>query len=364
MSSTANGTLYIHIGTHKTGTTSIQKALKSNSKQLREEGIAVINNLHKLIEQLSEPDEESTDIKSRLKSKFNHYLSDDIISKANKIIIINEKLSGNKRIGYKNADFVANTLHEITSEAVQNVKIIVYLRRQDDFIQSLYSQRIYNGATYQFDEYLNKFDSTAFNWYNLVQSYASVFGFENIIVRRYHKECLPELNSIINDFGKIIESQTLKAYSAPLNTNRGYSHAALETIRKASPHLNQSEFKRFKKLMRRISPKETYENYQLFDYSDKIRFLSKYEESNSRVARVYLSDRSNRLFPKPPKIMEGTNPVNKQDDDNHLIGHLIKALVEIDQKTLDLEKKVKKISRQKPISVRIFNKLSRMLRKL
>ena len=47
--------LLVHIGTHKTGTTAIQNALRANSKLLAQNGCAYIDEAYELSRRLKEP---------------------------------------------------------------------------------------------------------------------------------------------------------------------------------------------------------------------------------------------------------------------------------------------------------------------
>ena len=57
-----------------------------------------------------------------------------------------EGFSGNPRLAYQNANAVASMLRESTKSL--DVRIIVYLRRQDEFVESMYTQTIHEGGSF------------------------------------------------------------------------------------------------------------------------------------------------------------------------------------------------------------------------
>src|SRR5690625_7783419 len=87
-------------------------------------------------------------------------------------ILSNEKFAGDKMVGYKNTPVIAETVFKALEPLDVNVKIIVFLRRQDDFLESTYAQRIYSGSTLTFEEFFKNFDTSHFHWDELVDSYA------------------------------------------------------------------------------------------------------------------------------------------------------------------------------------------------
>jgi len=131
--------VYIHIGTHKTGTTTIQNFMRANREFLN------INNCN-FIEIPSELD--------RQMAWLDNYHNDDLINEAKnyfiktinnkKNIISSEGLVGTYLQAYTNSSFIAHFLYEVFKD--YDVTIILYLRRQDEFFESLYTQHIHEGG--------------------------------------------------------------------------------------------------------------------------------------------------------------------------------------------------------------------------
>lgn len=135
--------IYIHIGTEKTGTTAIQDFLHDNSKLLAEKHKIFIpiwegdvsQNTHKRISKAFVPDKSMTpQYKIISIESFESILNNFVKSQHfNKLIISSELFSYS----------TAKEIMELKS-TLQNfdVTIIVFLRRQDEYIESIYDQHV------------------------------------------------------------------------------------------------------------------------------------------------------------------------------------------------------------------------------
>src|SRR5690625_5570114 len=54
----------------------------------------------------------------------------------------------------------------------------------------MYTQSIHLGDSHSFEEFINGFDESAFDWESILESYSEWFGKDRIIARRYHKAFL------------------------------------------------------------------------------------------------------------------------------------------------------------------------------
>jgi len=126
----------------------------------------------------------------------------------------------------------------ITKKLFPNAKILLVLRRQDDFIESWYAQYIKKGLVQDVFDYLNlkngKFgdyrpiyeagpniDIKSLNWYSLVKNYEQLFGRENLLVIPY--ELLrKDRDAFLSRLYKFFECDWVKPDSQ-VAVNRRYS---------------------------------------------------------------------------------------------------------------------------------------------
>lgn len=325
--------LYIHIGTHKTGSTSIQHALKGMSN-INKEGWEYLH-LPTKYRRLMYTDVHEQDSVTL----FNKYLHKKVkkSSKTNRFILSAECLIGDPTNGYLNSNITSSMLYQATQAF--NTKIIIYLRRQDDFIESMYTQKIHEGQSFTFDEFSAKFNVTgALDYNRIIEDYSRVFGKENIIIKSYHKAAALDL---LHDFGSIIGSQSL----AELNVqrkNQSYSQQAVALARVCNLELNHSEKKRLRKVLQRTLPKDKNHCFSYFSDQQRKDILSRFEHSNTTVAQSYFSQStSNTLFPFPQdRLTSVEQSINLGNDK---VAKLILELLSENKKTNKLVKNSKKL---------------------
>ncbi len=96
------------------------------------------------------------------------------------IIGSSEALFGDLFASYANIQAVATDLRAILAD--HEVRVVACIRRQDDFIQSVYHQHIKRGGTLDFDAFLREHDVHAYRWNELLARYAAVFGRQAVSV--------------------------------------------------------------------------------------------------------------------------------------------------------------------------------------
>lgn len=349
--------LFLHIGTHKTGSTAIQKALLKGKEKLRDEKIVYLPQLpaRKNIETLSVLD---SDIISSSREFVLREISKYPTS--TRFVMSYEGYSGDVFRGYLNAEIVAESLRRITDG--YEVKVIVFLRRQDLFVESMYTQTIHQGQTWSFNNFLDIFNNSSFNWHLLLSNYAKYFKKPGIIVRRYDKTHLLNQNSI-EEFANVIGSNSLKSIDIEKNLNSGYTRDALELARLCLPHLTKSEKRKLRNILQATNAKLPFESHSFFNLSERELFLSKYEQSNALVAEEYFHDSKGSLFSEnkrdeyPQEDYEGLTLEGAIDIVIRMIGGLPEAE---ESKQISALQKFSDAGRT--FSINFFNKFPRFKR--
>lgn len=352
-------TLYLHIGTHKTGSTTIQAVLEQERDVLLEEGIVYLgrfNNISKKMKGMTVADKTLvSDFQDEVRKKIAGCNGANPLA----YVISNEKYSGHNMMVYNNAGILAKTLREIFEPFQFDLKIIVYLRRQDKFFESVYSQKIKRGSSFTFHEFLEQIeDITDCHWDVFLDRFAEIFGKENLIVRRFDREYLPENNNLIQSFGSIINSEHLKDYRAKPVKNRGYTRDVLEIARHANKHLTKEQIRTLKYILMDVSHSSYDMSY--FAMEERRNLLENYEESNSRVARTYLNDPDGNLF--------STFDLNGEKPDEPYPGLTAEAVaVVFSQIVLDLNQQLSdeiEKNRKKLFLPKVRRAISRMIQKI
>jgi len=287
--------IYLHIGTPKTGTSAIQWFLNANRESLLEHGIIY----PKLIGATShafahyfgfgEPKTLEKFSKMYSREQQEKLLREEIItySKGNKDIIISSE--------------IFSATHRISESKLLDIKrflgglpvvIICYLRRQDHYIESVYSQAFkmqnFNLSIQEFKETKNN------NWYERLNYFAKVFGHKNIIIRTYEKHTWYN-QSVFHDFLNLLGIKDLSSFTFPdTPVNVRYGPELIEMI-KCCRGINPNEaIKIFEDLQI-----ESKHEYPLLSPVERIELLQKYEDSNRLVAKEFLHKSDERLFTEP-----------------------------------------------------------------
>jgi hypothetical protein len=200
--------IIIHIGTEKTGTTSIQEYLNVNRSTLSEHyGILypdfgcssmghfeLVAALHPMCNsgrraEFARHQEFDPD------TVWDEFCEKIIISKQDVIIISSEHFSS--RLNAAGVAFIKKKLDENLPE--YEVEIVVYLRNQVDMFQSSYSTYIKTGGTKSILELFKGLDGngTYYNFYNLVKLWSDYFGKNSVIVRNF--------NALVKDGGVVAD---------------------------------------------------------------------------------------------------------------------------------------------------------------
>ena len=210
--------LTIHIGTRKTGTTSIQEFLRKNKSVLSSNGTHILDynslnqyefalaadvshNLRYYVEKLSRTDsynfsEFSNNFFNKLKQEIN-----SLPPNIDHVVVSAEDCSLLDNISIR---YMKEKLDCIFDE----IKVIGYFRRQDKYVSSNVTTALRSGFSVDFDNILHTNDINHLYYNKIMNEWAKNFGAENITCRIFEKN-------------KLVEQDLIKDFS--LNTNINFS---------------------------------------------------------------------------------------------------------------------------------------------
>lgn len=206
----------IHVGTEKTGTTSIQESLSLNRKILAKKGFLFPSSFgeknHVKLAVCASREERKIPFFERVvlsnggnKEKFeseclSKFAREVKGSKCNTLLISNEHLHGQLHsLDSK------KRLRSIFEGLCDRIQVVIYLRRQDSLAVSLFTTRLLAGDTDCENILPKKIDARnlRFDYYRSISDYVEVFGRENIVVRLYDKKSFFD-QELISDFYHVI----------------------------------------------------------------------------------------------------------------------------------------------------------------
>jgi hypothetical protein len=282
---------FLHIGAPKTGSTALQKFLASNRDALTRLGWEYPDvNLrgfghHDLAFLISGGYPEWALPQERTLDE----LSFDLISSVaerNNVIISSENF-----YLFPNPEGIAEILRK-ANFPYEDVKVVLYVRRQDNALVSWYNQVIKaQGYSGSFAECISCYRDL-WDYATRLEAWSDVFGRNNVIVRPYQFKDLVE-NDIRRDFLRLAGlSPDIFDWSGGL-TNTRINRDLLEFQRLVNQlPLTPLEKRRFhRELIELTSATEMmdlFDDSPLLTATQRQEILSSYADSNTRVAKSYL----------------------------------------------------------------------------
>jgi len=289
-------TLYLHIGNHKTGTTSIQKILANNSEFLAKHDISFFseNTRDKYVKHGNTNDWISIEPKQlqngiggfvknvdELASKLVDLPHDTVIISAEAFSWIFEKQP-------------IQILHDALSKHFEQIKIIVYLRRQDEQVISHHQQGSKGPDRPEASFYGN--DPRAIplniahhhyymNYYERISLWADIFGDANLIVKIFDKNQLKD-HDVVSDFFSILNLSKPEQTLEKLNESNGFERTKVGHLlnnhienKKLHDHLISYLGNEGKMLPSKIQAQEYYKHYYESNKKLEKRFNVSFDET-------------------------------------------------------------------------------------
>jgi SAM-dependent methyltransferase len=306
----------IHIGAHKTGTTTIQVALNRNATFLGDVGVVYPVAL--------------TSPESGMYGQ--HSLSFALRGIAEHIgtagVNVKTCMLGVHPLDHvrqldRNSDLILSSedFYDLNEQQIERlkelldgfaVKILFYVRRQDEAAQALYQTSVINyGLSKSFDQYLSA-NVSRFDYFLTATIWAKIFGRDSITVRRYGRSFLKNgdaLADFVEAAEKLLGKELNKKAWIPVaaELNQGLPEHMVVLMRSynskkgdgaVASQIRNAGFTLYRK---------AHGSYSLISPSARRDLLDSYAKSNSLLARDYVFCEKEALF--------GDLAIDQSDDD-------------------------------------------------
>lgn len=275
--------LILHVGTHKTGTTAIQTRLQA----LAEDGgkiccIPPAGDFYALMDAMV--------VSDSLVSSIREYVSRAAASQhVEKFVVSFEGFSGNPFLGYPNVDVIAESLFKALADLFE-IEVVIYIRRQDHFIESIYSQVAKSIVPPAFSDFLTSLPHDSFRWDEFIDVWCRQFGRERLKVRLYSKAMLDKRGGIFASFLADLGVEAYDDLDKVRVDNPSLSRKAIDIAKMVSPRLNEGEILKFRGVLEAYSL-EHKTHYPYLSRVERMRILERFDDSNEKVRRTYFPDR-------------------------------------------------------------------------
>ncbi len=286
--------LFLHIGMHKTGTSSLQHFLDIYSDELLRQGFyvpvtgGIKHRHHSFAFELKKEDNlektfKDNPIWENLKLEIKSTPADKIIMSSEEFSLISPKAIQALKVFFKAYD----------------VKIYIYIRRQSDMVESVYNQDIKDinsSEKKSIENWLQEQEAFLYfhlDYYQKILKWEEVFGIDNIVVRVYDSDRLFYKNTV-SDFFSLLDINI--EHDNTIRKNRSVSIKALELIR-LSKHIKMevSERKKIFDLAQKYFPYKKENNY-LLTKNEKIAIDNRCLASNEMLKNKYFSELKSDVF--------------------------------------------------------------------
>lgn len=369
-------TLYLHIGIPKTGTTALQNFMAQNQEALQQHGICfpdfgyrypnigIYRNGYFLVAPYITQDKQKyTD---RPGNEYEEGLNKvaELAQKYDKIILTDEAIWKRSK---NRPDFWPRLKEDLSKREI-SLRIIVYLRRQDLWVQSFWSQKVKTGSGLSFHEYIASLKEIGYpmDFYAYMNMLSGIWGKDALIIRvyekgQYHGKEKTLLSDFMDIFGLALDDGFVaekKIYNTSLAGNTLEMRRLINTL----PGSREE-----KKILTRSIPKyqlsaaNSTDSFSWFEIQEQRAYLEQFARSNSLVAKEYLGREDGILFYE--EIKELPQPVI---DDKLMLRDTIclygKVILEQQQSIRELKQEIRNL-REDVLWFRLKRKARHIMKK-
>lgn len=294
MSNVSKSMLYVHIGGAKCGSSSIQYFLESNKAELRKQGF-IVPSVHmttqgecngaqlEYFQRCFETRADSfTESKAGLKENLTGLRDEYIVENDGnlpKIIVSAENLSCWHRY---------NELFDDLEDDFE-IKIIMYIRRQDEYLISYWQQWSLK-VEEDFWAWMLKSLGEIGDWSHTLEPWIEMFGSENIIVRRFARKYFVD-GDLIKDFSMVVGVDSANM-TTKFTRNASFNDGVVAIASSVKDVFDGAHDNRFYQMIGEWGGEEVLKKHmsQLMSYEQKVALLKYYKKSNEKINRQFFDD--------------------------------------------------------------------------
>lgn len=325
-------TLYLHIGTPKTGTSAIQDFCDANRAQLRRRGctfpsfapyrhVRVGRNAHFMVEYLIAGFQQASPAGKLWRQYFDEI--EEAFRDTPNVLLSDEGLWERSR--GEGQPLWSEVKREADARGF-DVKIIVYLRRQDQYLGSSWMQSVkvpwanYGWQTWP-EAFAQAVDDEQHDYFSHLEQIAAVFGRENIITRIYERRCFANgdiLSDFLNIFGFVMDDEFVRL-KADVNPSLTGNICEIKRILNNLPYEGDERLPllRWAAIECSLLDEERAPT-SLFTAQELADFLTLCEPSNRQLARAYFGT-DEPLFSLPGQL-----PPKWEQNDSTMIASVVR----------------------------------------
>ena len=288
--------IYFHIGAHKTASSFLQANLRTHQDAISCAGLDVILRQEILKTPFAK---ELGDVAhgrrspNIVSSKSSKNIRKILSRKKGNVLIANEDLISSLKVQdfYQNIENSVSYICKILPDF--DVYFVLYIRRQADYLESVYMQYVHLGRNLKFDRFMKRTEDVDFSWLRVVEGIASGVPQKHIIVRPF--ETIREIGSddFFREFLSLCGVENTERFEAQKEAstgraaNRSYGELGMKIARQVNPMLNEQERKLLRRFLQEYFSTATHPRAVLFSPEARARIFEEYASSNRRLFEQY-----------------------------------------------------------------------------
>lgn len=317
--------LVVHIGTDKTGTTSIQGFLRHNRRELAARGCLVPRSpgttRHIRVGMFIMPDDDLVASQDWFRGDYGDLPVDEFRQQFRRRIFREMREAEPTRMVLTDeALFPAppvrlKRLRRFADRIARSTRVVVYLRRQDDHLISLYQQHVKRGQTQRLGAWAQQDRAPFYDYHRRLSAWRDHLGPDALVARPFERSGFVG-GDLVDDFIAAADLGQVATGLEKIGTrNESLNADSVEFLRLLNLHQvedlgmhpwqirNRQHVVRLQGLPGPILTLPAAEH---------AAFGARWEEANAAVARDFLADPADRLFTKGPRT-EGTTAEQRLD---------------------------------------------------
>jgi hypothetical protein len=271
----------IHIGTPKTGTTAIQSAIASHESWLDDQNICFVkagrhraahNDLANAIRR-GGPDHKFREaLEAEIEAETAKNVDRELLF-SSEIFVLIDPLTFKEAMG---------------ALAGHQLKIVVYLRRQDQYAEAFYKQRVKNGRNVvPFGVFLqSRVGRRITNYVRLLDQWKAAYPDATFVPRVYDRKRLMG-QDIVADFARVLGVDPAGIAMAESERNISPSKDFIDIILALAPHFEGPEIRRIFRAIKARDLPGFAGSADLFTASDRIAYFETFSEQNEKLRKAY-----------------------------------------------------------------------------
>ncbi len=284
--------VYLHIGWHKTGSTAIQAFMMRNrSAILKECGILYPVTGHSTIGHHLAAWSLQDPITSTLAKEINFSETAEVVFSR---IFEEAESYGATTLVLSSEEFGTTNQYSIVRLARilkgHEVKLIVYLRRQDEYVESLYNQCVKDYGARVGESFEHFLRAAYLDYGSYLDDWASLFSGLSINVRIYDRSRFPEKNVVL-DFMQAIGLAPSPSYQMNnMEANPSLSTRSVKVLARvnAEVSLDRAEHERVVAILLNAETEENRNQKVFLSPSSRLTLLNNFKSSNEKMFKRWL----------------------------------------------------------------------------